>query len=229
MAEMTDAGMNLRPWLAAGAFAACGMAHAAGGHHAVDDAAIGEPGDCKVETWFSRASGGDRLLHAGTGCVIGPVELSVAGERARGDGQGATTWSAQAKWATEVAPGFSVGAAAVPAWQPGASPRFQGTTLTALGTWRARDDISLHLNFGRNFVRDGQSGNRGGIAAEWAPAPGWQLLAERFFEQDVHFARVGARWAFTEGWSVDISRAQHLKGDGVSFWTVGATWQFQRR
>lgn len=220
---------KLQAWaLATAAVFACGSVHAAGGHHAVDDAGIGAPGDCKVEAWYSRASGGDRLLHAGTGCVFGPVELSVAGERARGGGQGVTSWGLQAKWAMEVAPAFSIGATVVPTWQPGGEPRFQGTAVTALGTWRARDDISLHLNLGRNFARGGDSGNRGGVAAEWTPTSGWQLVAERFFEQDAHFARLGARWAFTEGWSADVSRAHLLKGDGASFWTVGATWQFQR-
>ena len=217
-----------RALLAAG-LAACGMARAAGGHHAVDDAAVGKPGDCKVEAWLGRAGGGDQLLHAGVGCLVGPVEFTFSGERVRAGGEGATNWAAQVKWVTEVATGWSVGATVVPSWQPGASQRFQGTTVTALGTWRARHDLSMHLNYGRNFASGGNSGNRGGLAAEWTPVAGWQWVAERFFEQDAHFARVGARWALTEGWSADLSRAQRIRGDAVSFWTVGATWQFQRR
>ena len=51
---------------------ACGSALAAGGHHAVDDAAILSRGECEGETWFSGEAGGRRLLHAGTNCRVGP-------------------------------------------------------------------------------------------------------------------------------------------------------------
>ena len=42
------------------------------------------------------------------------------------------------------------------------------------------------------------------------------------------FVRGGARWAFIEGWSVDLSRAQRLSGPAASNWTLGAIWQFAR-
>jgi hypothetical protein len=38
----------------------------------------------------------------------------------------------------------------------------------------------------------------------------------------------GVRWAVSEAWSVDLSRAHRLRGPGESNWTVGATWQFTR-
>ena len=59
-------------------------AHAAGGHHAVDDAAILEPGECQVETWADRERGGDRtLVHVGPACRIGPLEIGVNLDRTR--------------------------------------------------------------------------------------------------------------------------------------------------
>jgi hypothetical protein len=59
-------------WAAlAGALACAPSAHAAGGHHAVDDASILEPGQCQVESWVDRENGGNRsTLHAGTACRV---------------------------------------------------------------------------------------------------------------------------------------------------------------
>jgi hypothetical protein len=212
----------------AAALLAGGAAWAAGGHHAVDDAAILEPGNCKLESWFARAHGGERLLHAGGGCRVGPVELNAAGEYARPDGGSETGSALQAKWATELAPGFSAGLSLATGWQAHARPRYQGSTLAALFTWAARDDLALHLNLGRDFVHRDRDENRAGVSVEWTARPGWSLVAERYREQATHFMRAGARWAFTEGWNVDLSRAQRLNGPGASNWTLGALWQFQR-
>lgn len=50
-------------------------ARAAGGHHAVDDAAILEPGQCYIETWLGRETrGARRLLHAGPACRVAGVD-----------------------------------------------------------------------------------------------------------------------------------------------------------
>lgn len=55
-------------------------AQAAGGHPAVDDANLLEPGQCKLELWGERESGAARtLVHAGPGCRVGAVELGLSG------------------------------------------------------------------------------------------------------------------------------------------------------
>jgi hypothetical protein len=217
-----------RTWaLLAGTFsAACVMA--AGGHHAVDDAAILDEGLCKLEGWWSRADGGERLLHAGGGCRVGPVELNATGEHTRADGDSQSGSGLQAKWATELTPGLSAGLSLAAGWQAHVRPRYQGSTLSTLFTWAARDDLSLHLNLGRDFVHRGADQNRGGVSAEWTAHPGWSLVAERYLEEGTHFVRAGARWAVSEGWSVDFSRAHRLRGPGKSNWTVGTAWQFAR-
>ena len=64
--------------LALSLFSLAMQAHAAGGHHAVDDAALLDVGKCKVEGWLERETGGTRTLaHAGAGCRVGPVELGL--------------------------------------------------------------------------------------------------------------------------------------------------------
>jgi hypothetical protein len=207
-----------------------GCVMAAGGHHAVDDAAIADAGACKLESWWSAAQGGDRLLHAGGGCRVGPVELNPAMEYSRpaNGGGSETTTSVQVKWASELSPGFSAGLELQGNWQAHVRPRHQGNTLVSLFTWAVRDDLALHLNLGRDFVRGEADQNRGGVSAEWKAHPDWSLVAERYLDAGTHFLRAGARWAVTEGWSVDLSRAQRLHGPAGSNWTLGTTWQFAR-
>jgi hypothetical protein len=72
---MTPATLLRAAW-AAGVACLSAPGLAAGGHHTVDDAALAAPGTCDVEAWAERSPGGARrLLHAGTGCRVGAVEL----------------------------------------------------------------------------------------------------------------------------------------------------------
>lgn len=208
---------------------AAGLAWSAGGHHAVDDAAILEPGQCEIEGWFSRAHGGERLLHAGAGCRVGPVELGAAGEYARADGSSQTGWGLEAKWATEVTEGFSLGVKAGPGWAAHVRPRYQGVSVSGLATWEARENLALHFNLGRDFVHQGDDQSRYGAAVEWSPVKNWSLVGERYKEEGTHFARAGVRWLGGEDWSVDLSRAQRLSGPGASAWTLGATFVLDRK
>ncbi|MBI5275002.1 MAG: hypothetical protein HY854_00945 [Burkholderiales bacterium] len=205
-------------------FLAGASSFAAGGHHAVDDAAILDPGQCELESWLTRARGPEKLLHAAAGCRVGPVELGIGADYARAGGASQTGWSGQVKWATSLAEGFSGGVVLVPVWANHARPRYQGTTALALLTWAPRDDVALHLNLGRDFVHGGPNDNRSGISAEWTARAGWTLLAERYVESQTHLLRGGVRWAVSETLSVDASHAHRLSGPGVSGWTIGATW-----
>lgn len=198
-----------------------GAAWSAGGHHALDDAAILEPDTCEAEGWLTRANAGPRLLHAGGACRVGPVELGAAAEYARESGASETGWALQAKWATELAPGFSAGFSLTPLWQARAQPRYQATSLVALATWAPREDLAFHLNLGRDFVHAAGDEKRGGVSVEWTPREQWSLTAERYVEQQAHFVRAGLRWAASEDWTFDISRAHLLHGPGASNWTVG--------
>jgi hypothetical protein len=200
-----------------------GAAWSAGGHHSLDDAAILEPDACEAESWLTRSRGGQRLLHAGGACRVGPVEVGASAEYAREAGASETGWGLQVKWATELAPGFSAGLSLSPAWQARARPRYQATTLVALATWAPREDVALHLNLGRDFVHDNSNEKRAGVSVEWTPRENWSLTAERYVEQLSHFVRAGLRWAATDDWTFDASRAHRLHGPGESAWTIGVT------
>lgn len=213
--------------LAAGA----GCAMAAGGHHAMDDAAILEEGRCKVEGWFERSGAPARLLHVGVGCRVGPVEVVASSEyeRQRGSGPGSQTGHAlQAKWATEIAGGFSAGWSVAPQWQARARPRWQATTGIALLMWEATEAVTFHGNIGRDFIRNDADQDRGGLGVDWEFRQGWKLMAERYRQDAGHFARAGLRWEPARDWTVDVSRARRLRGAGDSSWTLGLTREFDR-
>ncbi len=199
------------------------VTQAAGGHHAVDDAAILDAGSCEVESWVSKARGGSRLLHAGAGCRVGPVELGVGAEFARQGGVSDTSYQVQAKWATALNPGVNVGISLTAISAAHLRPSYQGSTAAILLTWAVRDDINLHLNIGRDFVHRGPRLNRSGISAEWGFQEGWSLVAERYAQDLAHFARLGIRGNISPGWTIDFSRAQRLRGPGESDWTLGLT------
>jgi hypothetical protein len=73
-------------------FAPLGEAFAArlGGAYYVDDAEIGKPGSCEIETWSSFAASGDRIAVFSPACVVNPgrpVEVGTNLVDLRSDGQ----------------------------------------------------------------------------------------------------------------------------------------------
>lgn len=218
---------GVRAGLALAAVALGMPALAAGGHHAVDDANMLDEGQCNLEVWAERETGGARtLLHGGPGCRVGPVELDLNIDREKFTGMdGATSFSPQVKWATSLNEQLAVGLVVGSRFN-NQSPRYAGSTLYIPVTWRAGDTLSLHANWGRDFQRIGPNQARGGLALEWAPVADWSFIAERFLQSGSSSARAGVRWAFKPGLSLDISRARTLGPGGPSWTTVGVNWQF---
>ena len=86
---------------AAGLMAFAAEARAAGGAFAVDDAAVDDAGNCKVESWLSFASNRDFAAVTTPACVvpffIKPVEIGVQAARTRADGEWGTSLTPKAK------------------------------------------------------------------------------------------------------------------------------------
>ena len=204
-------------------------AQAAGGHHAVDDAAMLDVGKCKLEGWAERETGGARTLHhLGTGCRVGPVELGLNLDKEKQtSSDAATSFSPQIKWAFPLNNAFSVGIAASAKFNS-QSPRYASSSVVLPLSWRATDSLSAHVNWGRNFLSGGAGQPRGGVSLEWAPTSDVSLVAERFREAANNSTRLGARYALTPDVKLDISRARSLHAGGASWWTAGVIWEFDR-
>ena len=204
-------------------------AQAAGGHHAVDDAAMLDVGKCKLEGWTERETGGARTLHhLGSGCRVGPVELGLNFDKEKQTvSDAATSFSPQIKWAFPLNDALSVGVAASAKFDS-QSPHYASSTVVLPLSWRATDTLSAHVNWGRNFITGGAGQPRGGVSLEWAPISDLVLVAERFREAANNSTRLGARYALSADVKLDISRARNLHAGGVSWWTAGVVWEFDR-
>lgn len=204
-------------------------AHAAGGHHAVDDATILDPGQCQVETWADRERGGGRtLVHVGPACRLGPVELGLNLDRARTSGSdAAVTGGPQLKWVAPLSGSVNAGIAVSATWQD-TRPRLAGSTVVFPLTWQATQSVAVHANLGRDFRHHVPSLSRSGAALEWTATPQWMLVAERFRENQGNFWRVGARYTVNDALSLDLGQARGLTSGAPLWWTLGLNWSFQR-
>ncbi len=205
------------------------QAHAAGGHHAVDDAAILDPGRCQLETWAERENGGNRsLFHIGSACRVGAVELGLSADRSRFSGApSVSAQGAQIKWAHPLSKTIAAGVVVSAAWQ-NTAPRFAGTTLVFPMTWQASPTLMVHLNLGRDFKRQESDTPRNGLALEWSPSKSWSFVAERFREGNTGSWRAGARYSLDNGISLDISHARGVTSGAPRWWAAGLSWEFGR-
>lgn len=194
-----------------------------GGQFEVDDATLLAPQRCQVESWALRGEA-LRLAHVGSGCRLGPVEVALAAERLADDAQRDAIVGAQVKWATALAPQFDIGLLA-----SGTRDTTRGVNLwTAYAplTWTASDEVQVHANLGGDRLGDRWT-RRLGVAAEWALASHFTLLAERLWAFDAAATRLGARLVLSAAASIDFSGAS-VSGSGNRIWGLGLTFEFGR-
>ncbi|MBB3193614.1 hypothetical protein [Roseateles terrae] len=241
--------LNPRRPLIAALFVCTGVvaplwSHAAGGHHAVDDATVLDPGSCQMEVWGEQASG-RHLQHIGPACRWAGVELGIDGERSDSvPGSALLNGGVQAKWVTALRPGLAVGVEWSAQWQGaaargdadpgkvqsdgprGSASHFAGQTLLLPLTWSATEGLDVHLNLGWDFHPHAADAERYGAAVEWTPTQDWQLLTEAWRDDGGPQARLGLRRLVTDHLSLDLSRAEALRGLHRPWWTVGVNWVF---
>jgi hypothetical protein len=204
-----------------------GTAQAAGGHHAVDDAAVLAPGQCQAEVWFEQADE-RRLVHVGPACRLGGVELGLNLDDGRQRGTPELrSIGPQVKWVTELLPTLSVGAVWGATWQ-NVSTHSAGQSLLVPLTWTPHPDVAVHLNLGRDLRPQGRDLTRRGAALEWKPSPQWQGLAEWFDDGLSAHRRLGLRRLISADLSLDLSRAAPVGRTSDAWWTVGLNWTFAR-
>lgn len=213
-----------RARLAVAAMCACANVHAAGGHFAVDDATLLDPGEWEQETWFGRGASGASIAHAGLNFRVGPVEFDGAVEHARSGEPSARTWNLELKWARALGERLSVGLDLQPAWTTLPSSLYAVTRFNAIATWKLQDTLFVNVNAGHDWVRGAADLPRGGASLEWTPLAPLTLVAERYLETGTHFFRAGARWSPSPRWTWDFSGAHRLAGPAPSTWTLGLTF-----
>ncbi|WP_131278408.1 hypothetical protein [Hylemonella gracilis] len=240
--------------LLAGAWLLASGAQAAGGHHAVDDAAILDSRSCVADAWVGDSR--TTLLHLGASCGVGPVELGVSTEHERSfnsdsDFPSQTGLGLEVKWAheldQEVGLGLSYefGLDARPFPPEYALSSFNGL-FTWTPSWSSRREYAVHLNLGTDIVDGGDAGgnedySRWGVALEWTPDGArlpdmmkdmgqWSFVGERFRRFDADYLRLGFRIGVGRNGNIDISREQGLNStDEGGRWFFGVTMPLEIR
>jgi hypothetical protein len=160
-------------------------AHAAGGAFAVDDAEIGKPGECKVESWASFASNGDFVGVAAPACVVNlgrPVEVGAAIARAHSGGAWSTGGAVRAKTNLVPVEGnlFGVGLAASAGYDF-TTKTLTGANLNVPFTAAVSETFKININAGWNWDRPSDKHfATWGAGFEWAFAKPFTLITEVF-------------------------------------------------
>ena len=200
---------------------------AAGGHHAVDDASILDPGQCQVEAWLEQGRQRE-LQHVGPACHLLGLEFGLNVDRYTTKGEPVSrSGGPQIKWAQELQTGLSWGFVWSATWQS-TSPGFAGQALVLPLSWSPREGLTMHVNVGRDFHRQTADQGRYGIALEWQPTSKWQGLIEHWDDGVRAQHRFGVRHLLNESLSVDISRAQPRGAPREAWWSLGLNWAFSR-
>lgn len=240
----------LAPLLAAaiGAVLLPGNALAAGGAFAVDDAEIGKPGDCKIESWLSLASNHDLIAAASPACVVQlgiPIELGGQYQRSRDDSAWSTSGTLKAK--ANVIPvenhRFGLAISGGSSWDlvTGANT---GGFINVPVTLQVRDSFRINLNggwlydnaakihyatwgagFEWNFVKPLTAigevyGQAGRLpAVEEGEAPAPNAIREPR-------SQIGLRYTPQEKFDIDLIWGHNLTGENAHWLTIGLNLRF---
>lgn len=200
--------------------------HAAGGHHAVDDARILDPGHCHVENWYERHRGGDYFFNIGPACHFAGLEWTLGIERDRLDG--ARTWALtpQVKGAIQLADSnWHIGGIIGGSWREEDNRMGNGYFIVPL-SWIS-DPLEFHFNVGYDLNKDERNDWRYGASVYrtlFGPVDG---VLEIFNEADEWFGQVGLRWnVIPDTLMLDFSAAHSEFRSGDRWLTFGLTYEF---
>jgi len=207
-------------------------AHAAGGPYVVDDAAIGNVGDCQVESWRSSATSGDFIGTAQPACVVRlgiPVEITAAFHGVRFEGEWAALKGLQIKFPLlfglrDLTAAFVIG---------GLVDITNGEGLTFVNvplTIKVRDNFRLNVNSGWLFNTESDTRHlTWGGSFEWDFQKSWTLIAEVFGltgNNSEPRIQAGIRHAPTKAVDLDLVYGHNLTGEQANWLTAGVTFRF---
>ena len=201
---------------------------AAGGPYIVDDAAIGKPGECQIESWASYASNGRFLGTTQPACVFNfgsAVEMTASLAATRSD-----TWSKftglQAKLVPWEASGIAIAFSA-------------GTVLDVTNgestfsyvnvpiTIKVQERVRINLNAG--VLWDDRDHFTWGAGFEWDFRQSWTLIGEVFgvtgASEDPRL-QLGVRHTPTKSVDLDLVYGNNITNEHAHWLTAGLTVRF---
>lgn len=216
---------------------------AGGGAFAVDDAEVGAPGTCKVETWASGADNPDRdrIGVISPACVanIGrPVEIGAAWQRARsaGDWESTATLKAKINLLPVETGRLGLALAGAVSWDLATSLHSE-TAIDVPMTLQLAETFKLNAKAGWLHDPVGERHSLSyGAGLEWAFLEPVTLIAEVFglaghrtdtpSERDPRL-QVGLRFTPTESADIDVIFGRNITGENANWITVGLNLRFE--
>jgi hypothetical protein len=217
-------------------FAPLAQAFAArlGGAYYVDDAEIGKPGSCEIESWSSFAANGDRIAVFSPACVVNPgrpVEVGTNLVDLRSEGQEDVLATLTAK--TVPIPigrnGFGLAIAGAIVYDP-LNQTGSGIIINVPMSYDFSKQLRLNINFGAQYYSGGQPNGlfaTAGAGVSWNFVPQWSVISEVFAlmgpAQTNPRYQTGLRYSPTKYIDWDLIYGRNLLGEGSNWVTVGLT------
>ena len=212
---------------------------AAGSAYAVDTAEVGEPGNCKVESWLSWADNRDFIASLTPACVVNvghPIDLSAQVSRSRADGEWTTSVSPKLK--ANILPtaigrfGVAVSATATIDTISREATAFMATIPATL---RLSDHVRVNINAGWLLDRalDAHFFTYG-AGVDWIIHGPWIVTGEVFGQTGRSSLgsivkprwQAGLRYRPVDAVSVDLIYGRNLTGENANWLTLAATVRF---
>jgi hypothetical protein len=230
-------GAGRRPLRLMAALAVCAAiafpqrAEAAGGAFAVDDSEIGNPGECKVESWVSFADNHDFIGAISPACVVAlgrPVEIGAQFQRERAGGSWGSGLSLKAK--TSLLPvenrPFGLGISGGVSYDLSAGEN-DAIFLAVPITFQAGAPLRINLNAGWLWDRvAGRHFATWGAGFEVSLKP-FTLIGEVFGQDSENpGAQLGIRYTPVEKIDFDLIYGRNLAGEQADWVTLGVNLRF---
>lgn len=214
--------------------------HTANGAFVVDDAEVGKPGDCKVESWVSSADNRDLIAVTAPTCAINlgvPVELGGQVARSRSDDVWSTTLGVKAK--VNLRPvdqgGFGIGLSGGAGWQT-SDGQSTGGFINVPVTVPAGKDFRFNFNIGWQYDALTVSHYASwGAGFEWNLMPRVAMIGEIYGLAGPRTgpattdprAQVGLRFTPVDRIDFDLIYGRNLTGEDAHWITIGVNVRFQ--
>lgn len=202
---------------------------AMGGHYAVDDAAMADPGRCEVYAWYSRGGSDDQAVEGELACnPLGNLELALGLGRFREGNDWDTGVAVEAKSVIRNAAvgGWGWGVVGRSEWRDTLSDH-SNVQLYIPVTVIVNDRVALHVNGGGVWEREDRNAAIWGAAFDVNLTPGLNLIGESYgtHRGGTEF-QVGLRSGFGGGGQVDLSYGWTRSSSSDNWVTLGLAWMF---